>query len=191
MTPATWDKLYNAAEKLFLNKGFHATGIGDLLNESGLVRQALYNTFPSKDDLVAAVVERYGSQWREWYFGFVEERAARPARLVPVLFEVLSDWFQDRDFQGCLCRRALAEFPQAEHPAHIAAVVHKELIRTALERCSERAARMSKRKAAVFARELELLIDGAIAQAEHARGPEAAKRARKIAVRLLKEYGPE
>jgi len=191
LTPAKWDQLYVAAERLFLESGFHATGIGEILSESGLVRQTLYNHFTSKEALVAAVVERYGEQWREWFFGLVEDRASRPTRLVPVLFEVLADWFESEDFRGCLCRRALTEFPEAGHPAHGAAVAHMECVRAQLERCATRAARVPKQKAAVFAGELELLMGGAITQAAHSDGVTAAKRARKIASRLLKEYGPE
>ncbi|MFD2577665.1 TetR/AcrR family transcriptional regulator [Novosphingobium colocasiae] len=54
------------ARRLFVENGFHATGIAIIARESGLAVQQLYRDFSSKEDIIAAIVEanceRIGNQ---------------------------------------------------------------------------------------------------------------------------------
>lgn len=45
------------ARRLFVEHGFHATGIALIAKESGVAVQQLYRDFPSKEDIIAAIVE--------------------------------------------------------------------------------------------------------------------------------------
>jgi TetR/AcrR family transcriptional repressor of nem operon len=47
------------AMDLFWAKGFHATSIQDLVDNLGVNRQSLYDTFGGKNELYRAVLERY------------------------------------------------------------------------------------------------------------------------------------
>ncbi|WP_454280387.1 TetR/AcrR family transcriptional regulator [Sphingomonas sp. Marseille-Q8236] len=44
------------ARRLFVENGFHATGIAAIAKESGVAVQQLYRDFPSKEDIIAAIV---------------------------------------------------------------------------------------------------------------------------------------
>lgn len=48
-----------AARQLFFDQGFTATGISQILKESETNSGSLYYYFPSKDDLLGAVLEKY------------------------------------------------------------------------------------------------------------------------------------
>lgn len=48
-----------AARELFFDQGYAATGIAQILKVSGANSGSLYHFFPSKEDLLAAVLERY------------------------------------------------------------------------------------------------------------------------------------
>jgi len=54
------------ARRLFIENGFHATGIAAIAKESGVAVQQLYRDFPSKEDIIAAIVaadcERFADQ---------------------------------------------------------------------------------------------------------------------------------
>ena len=50
-------QVLDAALRCFERDGFHATSVRDVVRESGLSAGAVYSYFPSKDDLVLAVVE--------------------------------------------------------------------------------------------------------------------------------------
>lgn len=69
--------LLNAAEKVFSEKGFHATSIRDIAREAGFSVGGVYQFFESKDELYLRVVE---SQW-EFFFGLLDRaRQAAGAR---------------------------------------------------------------------------------------------------------------
>lgn len=50
-------KLIDTARRLFVEKGFHATGIAQIARDSGIAVGQIYRDFASKDDIVAALVE--------------------------------------------------------------------------------------------------------------------------------------
>ncbi|WP_238542465.1 TetR/AcrR family transcriptional regulator [Sphingomonas sp. PAMC 26621] len=45
------------ARRLFVEHGFHSTGIALIARESGVAVQQLYRDFPSKENIIAAIVE--------------------------------------------------------------------------------------------------------------------------------------
>ena len=51
-------RITDAARKLFVVNGFHATGMAQLARESGVAIGQIYRDFQSKEDIVAALVER-------------------------------------------------------------------------------------------------------------------------------------
>jgi AcrR family transcriptional regulator len=59
MAPATRDRLLDVAMRLFAVKGYGATSIADILHEAGVNSGSLYHFFPTKQDLLLAVLDRY------------------------------------------------------------------------------------------------------------------------------------
>ena len=55
----TRDRLIEAARNLFHRKGYSRTGIAAILDEAKVNSGSLYYFFPSKEDLLVAVLERY------------------------------------------------------------------------------------------------------------------------------------
>jgi len=51
-------KIVDAAYSLFVEKGFHGTTMGEIAQRLGVTKPALYQYFPGKEDLYAAVAER-------------------------------------------------------------------------------------------------------------------------------------
>ena len=54
---ARQDQIINAAVVCFSRKGFHQTTMKDICDEAGLSTGAVYNYFPSKEDIVARCAE--------------------------------------------------------------------------------------------------------------------------------------
>jgi AcrR family transcriptional regulator len=54
----TYEELLLAAEKLFVERGFHATSVDEIAFEAGYTKGAVYSNFESKEDLFFAVYER-------------------------------------------------------------------------------------------------------------------------------------
>jgi AcrR family transcriptional regulator len=54
----TYEELILAAEKLFAERGFHATSVDEIAFEAGYTKGAVYSNFESKEELFFAVYER-------------------------------------------------------------------------------------------------------------------------------------
>jgi len=61
----TRKKMIDATGDLLRRQGFHATGLSDIVAESGAPRGSLYFYFPGgKDELARAALEAAGAEWR-------------------------------------------------------------------------------------------------------------------------------
>lgn len=56
------DAIVDAAERLFLRRGFGAVSMDDLAEEAGVARRTLYNQFASKEEIFRAMLVRVSSQ---------------------------------------------------------------------------------------------------------------------------------
>lgn len=59
------ERIVQAALRLFAARGYHHTGIADILRESGINRGTLYYYFPSKKELGFAVIDEQVRQMAE------------------------------------------------------------------------------------------------------------------------------
>ena len=55
--PSARERLLAAANELFYNEGVHTVGIDRVIEQAGVAKASLYNTFGSKDELVRAYLE--------------------------------------------------------------------------------------------------------------------------------------
>jgi len=54
------EQILQGAQKLFAEKGFRETNLGDVAIQLGFRRQAVYHYFPSKDDILYELIDRAG-----------------------------------------------------------------------------------------------------------------------------------
>jgi AcrR family transcriptional regulator len=146
----------------------------------------LYRLFASKDDLVAAYIERAGQLYREWFDAAAAAGGPDPRDQILAVFEALGEQVQPRHCRGCPFLMALAEFPDPAHPAHRAAVSVKAWV---TGRFGQLAAALAgggqTARPGLLADQLSLVMEGtyASAQALSADGP--ARHARAVAESLL------
>lgn len=57
--PVTRARIVESARQLFFQQGYHATGIAQILKAANARSGSLYHFFPSKEDLLIAVLETY------------------------------------------------------------------------------------------------------------------------------------
>ena len=57
--PPTSERLIFAAMRLFSEKGYGSTSVADILREAGANSGSLYHAFPTKQDLLVAVLKAY------------------------------------------------------------------------------------------------------------------------------------
>ncbi len=77
------DQILDAATVRFAANGFQATGMADVIAASGLSAGAVYRYFRSKDELIAAIVDRVLGQASERFEALLgQEEAPDPAAAV-------------------------------------------------------------------------------------------------------------
>jgi AcrR family transcriptional regulator len=159
--PGTRERILGTASRLFYAHGVRGVGMNRIITEAGTGKNLLYAHFPTKDDLVAAYLERTRSWRAESARRALDEAGEDPRdQLVAVVAEVAR--IADRpDFRGCAFRNFLAEFPDDEAPAP-AAVARAQLAesRATIERLVGRLPEADPD----LAEQLWLLVDGLYVQ---------------------------
>lgn len=177
-------RLLTAATRLFCKDGINATGIDAIIDEAGTAKTTLYKLFGSKTNLVHAVLESEGKQWREWFIGSIESGGGDAQTKLMRIFPALKIWFGEDRFYGCPFINAVAEHDKDQKQFRNIALRHKKVVLAHIEGL---AAEMGAAEPALFAHQLALLIDGAIVAAMVSRDPGVADTAALAAGSL---FGP-
>lgn len=177
-------RLLQTLDTLTVNHNVLDIGINTLLREAGVAKASLYDHFGSKDELIAAWLDRRQVQW----FGWFDEHVAKHARRgdarqeLDAAFGFLECWLARDDFSGCPFVTVYLQLRDPEHPAGqrsraYAARLH-EFFRARLRR-------LRARKPGELATALNQLYLGAVVIEQLGSGRQAARAARRSANVLI------
>ena len=164
-------RLLSAATHLFCKSGINATGIDAIIHEAGTAKTTLYKLFGSKTNLVHAVLETEGRQWREWFIAAIEVGGGDAQAKLMRIFPALKSWFGEERFYGCPFINAVGEHDKDQKQFRAIAMKHKKVVLAHIEKL---AAEMGATDPESLAHQLALLIDGAIVAAMVSRNPGVA-----------------
>jgi AcrR family transcriptional regulator len=164
-------RLLSAATHLFCKHGINATGIDAIIDEAGTAKTTLYKLFGSKTNLVHAVLENEGRQWREWFIGAIEQGGGDAETKLARIFPALKRWFGEERFYGCPFINAVGEHDKDAKQFRAIAMKHKKVV---LAHIGKLASEMGAAEPGTLAHQLGLLIDGAIVAAMVSRNPGVA-----------------
>jgi AcrR family transcriptional regulator len=187
----TREHVLAVAHELFYWHGIRATGVDAIAAEADVAPTTLYRLFASKDDLIAAYIERADRLYREWMTEATAPGVGSPRERILALFDALDEQVQPQRCRGCPFLMALAEFPDPQLPAHAGAVATKAWVHGRLRELTDAlAAAEPIGDPGVLADQLAVVVEGvyASAQALGAAGP--ARRARAIAETLMDAARP-
>lgn len=179
------EHLVDTAINLFAEHGYHATGIDMILAEAGVSKKTLYRHFRSKEELILAALRKYDGLFRNDFMRQVEARADDPADRLLAIFDVAADWFEQRNFYGCIFINAIGEYSAADSPIRQACKDFKALMRRYVEDLCQA---LDVADPAGLADELAMLLEGAIVTAQVSQQrARAALVARKVAQTVIAE----
>ena len=187
-TPASArERILNAAYELFGRRGIRAVGTDEVIARAGVAKATLYRHFATKNDLVLAVLERREQIWTHGLIeGQSQLRGNTPEERLLAIFDVMHEWFQNRDgYEGCSFINVLLELG-ADHPAGQASIVHIDNVRDIVR---HRALAAGLSDVEDFAWSWHILMKGAIILAAVG-DPNAAHRAQKMARALIEQHRP-
>ena len=177
-------RLLNAATRLFCRYGINATGIDAIIHEAGTAKTTLYKLFGSKTNLVHAVLESEGKQWREWFIASIETGGGDAQAKLTRIFPALKIWFGEERFYGCPFINAVGEHDKDQKHFRTIALRHKKVVLSHIEKL---AGEMGATDPESLAHQLALLINGAIVAAMVSGNPGVADTAALAADSL---FGP-
>jgi AcrR family transcriptional regulator len=177
----TRSHVLEVASDLFYSKGIRATGVDKVAAEAGVAPTTLYRLFPSKDDLVAAYVDRAHRDVEQAAIEAMAAVAPDPRAQILALLDTIAAQIDD-GYRGCAMQMALAEFPDPDVLAHRNAVEGKAWVR---ERFGELTGQLDVDDPVVLADHLSLIVDGMLAVAQSLGRDGPAKNARRLAEAVL------
>lgn len=176
------EALLSTASELFARQGYRAVGIDTLLAEAGVAKMTLYKQFGSKEELIAAVLERLAGEIGTSLTARLAAASGGSRGRVLAIFDWLTDWVRSPAFHGCLFIKAASEYPEPGDRPRQAAEAFKAGCRELLEGlCGE----LGIIDPARLARQLHLLLEGALVLSFIERDPRPAGDARDAAAMLL------
>jgi AcrR family transcriptional regulator len=157
------ERILGTASALFYHEGAHAVGVDLVVETAGVAKTSLYRYFRTKDDLIAAFLQREDAEfWAQW-----ERVAAEHADDPQAELDAHMTWIGERlarpNYRGCPQLNMAAEFPAADHPARVVAAAHKAELRRRLAGIAQR---LGVAHPDGLAGQLVLLVNGAFVSAQ-------------------------
>lgn len=156
------EKILQTARRLFCQVGIHATGIARIIEESGVSRRSLYTHYGSKENLLKAVFEAEANIWFRWFDCDLPQMECSSTERVLALFDLMRDWFDSKNFYGCVFINAVAEHEKSNGWIQEVANSHREKITAKLQAM---VAASGAQDPEMVTEKLNLLIDGTIVTA--------------------------
>lgn len=179
-TPSARERLLAAADELFYAEGVHTVGIDRVIEQAGVAKASLYNTFGSKEELIRAYLNGRHARVAERITRYIGRYASPRDRLLSV-FEAQGELFAEPGFRGCAFVSASAE----SRPGDLvekAADDYRAWVRTLFTDLARQAGVPDPDG---LARQLHLLYDGASLSARMDHDPSSSVTARAAAAALL------
>jgi AcrR family transcriptional regulator len=155
--PGTRERILDNAGRLFREHGARDVGLQQVIDACGCGKNLLYREFPSKDELVAAYLERCQLEWSATMDEATRPYADDPAGQLVAIVRAVTQQVAATDYEGCPFRTAHAQFPHDEHPASRVAVRHLKDLRARLRALARQSGAHDPR---ALGDQIMLIIDG-------------------------------
>lgn len=109
--PSVRDKIVSTAIRLFYRQGYSNTGINQIIEEAGVSKSALYQTFPSKEDLLIVYLDVTGEDTMH-HLRLAAARHTTPKGKMLAIFDHLEELVGQSDFYGCHFLNMVYELPK-------------------------------------------------------------------------------
>jgi AcrR family transcriptional regulator len=157
------DRILNTARELFYREGVRAVGVDTVVAQSGVAKTSLYRWFPSKDALIAAVIEEEAkSRWSGWDYTAAHSPPEPHAQLRAQLAGI-AKFVSSPKYRGCPFMNVTVEFADHQHPARLVA---REVMEELRRRVRALIDKIGVRDPAIVTDQIVMLVDGAFSGAQ-------------------------
>lgn len=175
-------EIIDAAYRCFYDGGFHGTGIDTVMADTGISKRTLYKYFPSKEDLIEAVLDKYGDDVEGALFQPALARSSDPREQIKAIFDVRREMMDSFNCQGCLAQKAAQEYMGKHAGIEARGKISGYLVENHLKALCEKA---DMKNPAGTALQINMLLQGAVALSQMRRETTAFDAAKKTLALLL------
>ena len=126
------EKVTESAMDVFWRKGFAATSIQDLVEETGLSRSSLYSTFKNKEELYQKALHHYQIKTKA-NIELLSSPGSVKDLISQLLFQIIKDELTDSQHRGCLIANASLELAGQDEKIAKTVIYNFERLKKALE----------------------------------------------------------
>lgn len=175
-------RILETACTLFYRHGVRAVGVDLVVEKAGVAKTSLYRHFRTKDDLIAAFLQREDEDFWGTWDRVADQQDAEPAAELDAHLGWIGERVERPNYRGCPQINVAAEFPETDHPARKVATAHKRQMRLRLKGIAER---LGVARPDELAGQLSLLINGAFVSSQIFEPGEATPLLRRTAHALI------
>lgn len=158
--PAGRDRLLATARRLFMRHGASNVGINDVTAAAGVARMTLYNNFPSKDALTAAVYEEMARATLQ-ALSEMERSGRSEEENILAIFDHFDGGGHEAGYRGCPLVHASLQAAEASGPIYAIVHAYKRGLRGHIVYVLDE----GRPNRAELADQIVLLLDGAVTEA--------------------------
>ena len=178
-------RVLTAAYGLFTRRGVRLVGVDEIVAAAAVAKATLYRNFASRDDLVVAFLKQRGHMWTDgWLKAETMRRKRDPKQRLMVIFDVLDEWIQKDDFEGCPFIGAVAHAPEPKDSIRREAIAQLHHVHDFVR---ELAVDAELSQPSSFASSWQLMMEGSIV-AGLTGDRHAAQHGRRVAAAFLQSY---
>lgn len=126
------ERILATASELFYRQGFRATGINEVIKQSGVAKATFYHHFPAKDDLALAYLEGRSADEKNSILGQIQSKRTVRGKFLAVMESILP-WMEANKLRGCEYLNTVAEVPDPKSPLRRRGRHHYEWMRNLIK----------------------------------------------------------
>ncbi len=108
------EQVLEKAMGVFRKKGYHGSSMQDLVDEMGINRSSVYNSFGDKHHLFKETLQLYQSRQRSWTHNWLL-KAENARHAIELLFAgIQEDILADKQNLGCFIAKSASEFDRTD-----------------------------------------------------------------------------
>lgn len=169
------------AGNLFNKYGFVNIGVDRIISESQVAKMTFYKYFPSKDNLIGECLIEREKAFRNGISKAINTNKSEGLSKLKSIFDWYAEWFKQEDFSGCMFVKASDELLPDSYLEGII-VEHKNWLLTTIQSVLNN---MDIKNAELIARQVRMLLDGAIINEKIFKNGEAISDAWLAILRIL------
>jgi len=104
------NELLDQGVAIFMQQGYHGTGIQEIVDKVGIPKGSFYNYFKSKEEFGSEAIIHYSNQFKEFLSSILQTSKKDTLLALNQFFDNLTNLFDDKDCKdGCLIGNFAAE----------------------------------------------------------------------------------